>query len=286
MNSFYNIIKIASDTGSCDSIAIGLIAYSNDRYHLSFSDKKIKIVKSLLGEEGNLTHFLEIQLSKWIERLNATFSSNENLLFKEKLIGADYFNYLSRYSNNMIQFSKPYFLSKPINDDDFKNLFKLLIDRDSQQQNLLLPSYIEFETKIRIRLLDKVKDRVHINAPITEKIIPSLYYSFEVDCIGMNGVITAAKSVDFNKSDITIDRNLSHYFQVSALLAKKYNKEREANNFFLIADEPSDMKSKEHHIWEQLQKQPQFLLIPSDESDRVANKIEETKAQKFLELQD
>ena len=100
----------------------------------------------------------------------------------------------------------------------------------------------------------------------------------------MNGVITAAKSIDFNRNENTIDRNISHYFQISTLLAKNYCKDKFDNNFYLIVDEPEITNSKAHQIWTKLKKQKQFELIHSEEAEKVANKIDETKAHKFLDL--
>ena len=101
----------------------------------------------------------------------------------------------------------------------------------------------------------------------------------------MNGVITAAKSIDFEKNEVTIDKNISHYFQISMLLAKNYCKDKSDNNFYLIADQPDLNNSPSHQIWEKLKKQEQFELINSDEVEKVAHKIFETKAQKFLDLE-
>jgi hypothetical protein len=285
MNSFYSIIKIARGQTSHDSIAIGLIAFSNERYEILFSDRKIKIARNLLSDDTDLIDFFENQLTDWIGNLNESLNSSGSLIFKEKTVDADYFDYLSRYSNNLIQFTPPFLLGKSIDSNDFRELFALLIDNEFQVSHKENVYYKDFMERIRIRLIDEVKDKIHVYAKLTDKVIPSLYFPFDMDCIGMNGVITAAKSIDFTRTEFSIDRNLSHYFQVSTLLVRSYNRTKEDNNFFLIADEPDEINSKEHHIWEQLKKQQQFVLINSQESDRVASKIYETKAHKFLKLE-
>lgn len=285
MNSFYNIVKIARGQTSHDSIAIGLIVSSDGRYEILFSDRKIKIARTLLGDDSDLIEFFETQLINWIDSLNKSLVTSESLIFPEKTIGADYFDYLSRYSNNLIQFSTPFLLDKNIDSSDFKKLFSLLIDNEIQIHQEKNVYYEDFTERIRIRLIDEVKDKVHVYARLTEKEIPSLYFPFDMDCIGMNGVITAAKSIDFNRTELSIDRNLSHYFQVSSLIVRSYGKAKVDNNLFLIADEPEAINSKEHQIWEKLKKQQQFVLINSEESGLVTSKINETKAHKFLNLE-
>jgi hypothetical protein len=285
MNSFYSIIKIARGQTSHDSIAIGLIAFLDSRYEILFSDRKIKIARNLVGDDSDLIDFFETQLIRWIASLNKSINDSASLIFPGKTIDENYFDYLNRYSNNLIQFSKPITLGNPIDASGFKKLFSLLIDNEIKTHLEKQIDYEDFTERIRIKLIEEVKEKVHVYAKLTEKEIPSLYFPFEMDCIGMNGVITAAKSIDFNRTDVSIDHNLSHYFQVSSLLVRSYGKAKEDNNFFLIADEPSIVNSKEHQIWEKLKKQQQFILINSEESGLVTSKINETKAHKFLNFE-
>jgi hypothetical protein len=285
MNSFYNVVKIAKGQTAYDSIAIGLIVFSEGRYEIQFSDRKIKIARTLIGEDSDLIEFFEAQLVNWIKSLNVSLDKSSTLIFPEKTIGEDYFDYLSRYSNNLIQFSKPFSLSNPIDNSGFKKLFSLLIDNEIKNYQEKSTSYLDFTERIRTRLIDEVKEKVHVYAKLTEKEIPSLYFPFEMDCIGMNGVITGAKSIDFNQTESSIDRNLSHYFAVSSLIVRNFGKAKEDNNFFLIADEPNAINSKEHKIWEILKKQHEFILVNSAESGQVTTKINETNAHKFLNIE-
>lgn len=285
MNSFYNILKIARDTSSNDSVSIGLLVYSNEKFFLQFSAKKIRIAKSLISDNSDIIDFFQSQMTSRINSLNEAFRLDESKLFPEKNIySASYFDYLNRYSNNLVQFSKSYPLSKTLNQNDFEQLFNLLIGDDFQSTFQEVTKWQEFEYRVKNKLLDQVKDKVHIYARLTEKVIPSLYFTYDLDCIGINGVITAAKSIDFNRNENTIDRNISHYFQISTLLAKNYSKDKSDNNFYLIADEPELTNSKAYQIWTKLKKQKQFEIIHSEEAEKVAYKIYETKAHKFLDL--
>lgn len=285
MNSFYIILKIAGDASSNDSVSIGLLAFSNNNYYLQFSKKKIGIAKNLMSDSSDVIDFIQNQIESRIESLNKAIKSDASKLFPEKNIYSEsYFDYLNRYSNNLIQFSKPYPLSKELSKDNFERLFHLLIGDDYKNSNQEQSKWKEFEYRVKNKLIDHVQDKVHVYAKLTEKVIPSLYFPFELDCIGINGVITAAKSIDFNKNESTIDRNISHYFQISTLLAKNYSTDKLDNNFYLIADEPENTDRKAHQIWTMLKKQKQFELIHSEEADKVADKIFETDARKFLDL--
>ena len=160
MNSFYNILKIARDTSSNDSVSIGLLAFSNDKYYLQFSNKKMRIAKSLISDNSDIIDFFQNQMTSRIESLNAAIKSDDSKLFPENNIySASYFNYLNRYSNNIVQFSKPYSLSKELNHYDFEKLFHLLIGDDFQSSYQEVSKWQEFEYRVKNKLLDQLRIR-------------------------------------------------------------------------------------------------------------------------------
>jgi hypothetical protein len=55
-----------------------------------------------------------------------------------------------------------------------------------------------------------------------------------------------------------------------------------AHQLFLISNEPSDLKSEEHQIWESLLNEDQISLINSEECGKIATLIEERNAGRFL----
>lgn len=285
MDPFYNILKIAGDTSINDSISIGLLVFSGDRYFIRFSSRKTRIAKSLVSDNQEMVDFFQNQITDRIKSLNSTITSKDTQLFPEdNLYTESYFQYLNRYSNNLFQFSEPYALNKKIDQQGFDKLFHLLVGDEVQTQSLEEPNWIEFENRVKTKLLDQVMDQVHVNAKLTDRLIPSLYFSYDIDCIGMNGVITAAKSIDFNKNELVIDKNVSRYFQISTLLSEHFCKDKVDNNFYLIADEPEDSNTKAHQIWTKLMKQKQIEMVSSEEAGKVAEKIYETKAHKFIDL--
>ena len=286
MKSFYNIIKIATNATSGESVAVGLFVYSGNKYFVQFSDNKKKIAKMLMESGSELVDYLSKQITQKTEELNQILSDNKSRLFKTtSLINSNYFNYLNKYSNNVLQFSSSYIIIDKLEEGAFQKLFASLIDsseilttvKDNDQA-------IQFYDRINKNLIEPVKDKVHTNLRLNQSIIPSLYFNYEMDCLGMNGVFIGAKSIDFNSSNYNIDKEVSRYFQVSMLLAKNYQKDKKENNFYIIGDEPNSNSSKNHKIWESINKQKIFKIIHSEESNIIAYKIEETAAHTFLKL--
>jgi hypothetical protein len=137
---------------------------------------------------------------------------------------------------------------------------------------------------VREKLIQRVENKIHTNIVINKKILPSLYFSLNIDCIGKNGSIVSAKSIDFNSSIQTIERNIIGYDIVLAELNKKFANKK--NIAFVIADEPDQKESVNYNIWEALRKKEllKFDIVKSDESESVAEFIEGTNAHKFLDI--
>jgi hypothetical protein len=283
MNSFYNIIKISPNPGSGDTITLGLLVYSNNQYKVRFSKVKEKVIRSLIGKDNSIIKYIIKQIEMKIEELNKRIKENDNNLFDVPILSSNYFNYLSNYSNNILQFSKAHLIDDKITEEKFLKLFKILISPETETIPIKSEVNNDFKNRIQTKLISKVEGKVHTNIKLTEKSIPSLYFNFQLDCVGKNGVITSAKSIDFNLGDKTLDILISHYFQIMVLLTHKYNVQNKKNNFYLIGDEPDILKSKEHEIWEQIQKHKMFNIVHSEEANIVANKIAETNAHLFLD---
>nr|WP_299417469.1 hypothetical protein [uncultured Emticicia sp.] len=112
--------------------------------------------------------------------------------------------------------------------------------------------------------------------------MPSIYFQYELDCIGLNGVLIGAKSISFERSNVILDKDLSHYITLISLLSSTYNKDIKKNNFYLISEEPTVIKSQEHNTWEGAIKNPLFKVIHPNEINIISEKVIETQAHKFL----
>lgn len=286
METYYSIVKIAPNPSAGDSLSIGLLLRDLSGFRLHFSENKKKAAKHLLYENGDVVDFLVKQVEHKIKEINKDLKKHKNELFSiPTLINSDYFSYLHNYSNGILQFSKPAMLDDEVNTEKFMKLFEILVDKLPLEENKSIEiKEQKFIRTIERKLISRVKDQVHTHIKIDNKTIQSMYYQFEIDCIGLNGAFVGAKSLPFTKSPQTLDTQISHYTNLITFLSISRKKEYEKNHFYLIADEPAAINSPEHKIWDSIQKQNLFKVINSEQSDTVAQVIEETKAKKFLEV--
>lgn len=284
MESYYTIIKIAPNNLADDTLSIGLLLHDGKQFLVQFSEEKKTIAKKLLSANPDVVDFVSKQITDKVGEINREESSHP-LFNLNSFITGDYFNYLSNYSNGLLRFSNAIFLNDPMDKNKFQNLFKLLIDRNfSEHVQVFDDTDIVFKQTIEDRLINRVAGKVHTNLTLKTNQLNGLYFNFNMDCIGRNGALIAAKSVSFHKRSETIDKELGHYSTVISLLSFNYPPREGSNRFFIIGDEPSSVSSKEHNIWKQLHKNPTISLIPSERSDEIASVIEEKKATAFLEL--
>lgn len=284
MKSFYSILKLSPNIATEDSVAIGMLLFDGEKFRYYFSDKKKRLANNLLDDKNVNLNFIVNQV---IEKCNSINSDKEELKFFykfDRLSDISYFDYLSNYSNGLIQFSKPKGLYEEINDSAFEKLINFLFKEPIHKSFMIADNEFTLSRNIIERkLINKVDKKVHTHYRFKPEVFPSIYFSYEMDCIGLNGSLIGAKSLSFDKSLQVIDKDISHYFTLISSLTSKYNKSLKDNNFYLISEEPEKVGSKEHKLWESVRYNELISVIHPEESNKVADLIIEKKASKFLD---
>jgi hypothetical protein len=284
MKAFYTIIKIAPNSAVGDTVSIGLLLFQNNKFWLKFSEEKKQISKRLINNNPETVDFVTKKISQQIKKLNGQFIQSEKEFFQ--INNVINFNYLSAYCNGVLQFSNPLLLNDIINPQKFEKLFELLIDNSHQPSKKGKDKISDtlYDAVDRM-LIKKVNRQIHTNINITAKILPSMYFQYEMDCIGMNGTLVGAKLIPFDRTQVSLDKDISHYIALISLLSTHYKKDVTKNHFFVIADEPLSVKSPEHKTFVDIQKNPLFKVVPSTKIAEIAKDIKKSKAKRFLEIE-
>lgn len=284
MKSFYSILKLSPNIATEDSLAIGVLLFDGKKFRTYFSDKKKRLANNLLDDKNLNINFIVNQI---IEKCNTINSDKEELklFYKfDKISEITYFEYLSNYSNGIIQFSKPKLLFEEMNDVAFEKLINFLFKEQIYSNYLVASNELPlYRSIIERKLINKIDKKVHTHYRFKPEVFPSIYFSYEMDCIGLNGSLIGAKSLSFDKTVQSLDKDISHYFTLISSLTSKYNKSLKDNNFYLISEEPEKIGSKEHKLWESVRYNELISVIHPEESNKVADLILENKATKFLE---
>lgn len=285
MKSFYSILKLSPNIATEDSIAIGLLLFDGENFRTYFSASKKRLANKLLDDKNFSLSFIIEQIIEKCEELNKDKKDLQFFYKSERFIDISYFEYLSNYTNGIIQFSKPNVLYNKVDESEFNKLIEFLFNESAWAQ---LPVSSVFDRSIEIiekKLIDIVQNKVHTNYRFTPESFPSIYFNYEMDCIGLNGSLVGAKSLSFDKPIPSLDKNISHYFTLISSLSSKFNKSLKNNNFYLISEEPKAIGSKEHKLWESVKLNEIIKVINPEESGQVVDVIMDKNAAKFLEIE-
>lgn len=286
MKTFYSLIKIRTNQLSDDNVTIGLVLYNEMDFKISFSRNKISVAKSLLKSNSKIVDTIVKEITSSLEKQNNKSKNYSNSFFNlDNRYNSNYFEYLSKYSNGFLSFTSPKYIDSQNSSDSFDKMFKLFVDdkfgheKDNEEKRIIEQTFNE---RIEKNLIQKVKQKVHTNYQFDNNIVPTLFNTFNMDCIGKNGVLIGAKSLSFTNTKDTLHKNVNTYVSVIAHLSTLYNKDIKNNNFFLIADEPK-YNSEEHKIWKQIHDFDSIIkVISSDESEKVAELIIDKQATTFI----
>ena len=282
MKKFYTVIQLAPNKAAGDNVAIGMLLFDGYKLRHYISDKKKSIaLKLLIDKQVDIDFFIK-QITNKCHIINNDIEERNLFNKYDKITDASYISYLSNYSNGLIRFSKPTIFFDDVDDLRFEALIKLFFNESTIKYDKISQSETNVDDIIQSKLIDRVSDKIHTNYRFSPTNFDSIYFPFEMDCIGINGSLIGAKSMSFDKTKTTLDKNLSHYFTLISTLSRKYNKSLKDNKFYLIADEPSDIASEEHNVWESVNKNNLVTIVAPEQSNIIADLVFEKEARKFL----
>ncbi len=267
MKSFYATISVSSMAHQGERFNIGLFISEGENVFFHYSAQKLKIISKLFSKSAlELIRSSLQSIKQSVNEFDNKAESKTELLPVEKdfkHLSASYFEYLSRYNNNLIQFSKPKEIDLKVNKSIFQKLFQKFI---YQNENFVVSDPVESPfTKEYDKFLTSASTYVNTNFQVTRDYISSLITPKKVDMFGKNGSYNLAHSIDFNTKLQTLKHKLDYfmYLALSAELA-----EDKHAKCFVLGEEP-DKNSKNHSIWNNVRDLNEITYVPFDERERI-----------------
>lgn len=272
MKDFYSIIRLSPNPNADDVLSVGLVVFTGGSYFFRTSDRKIRVAKQLYrGTSKNIDWYLDLVRTQ--------------LKNPDENIGESLFEYVSRYSNGVLRFDPPRKLNVSTGETEFNKLFHLLVDDHTmkavieEEKPVRKYSKAEFRNQVRERIINPLKGQVNTKITFPKDHFREVYFSLELDCLGKNGSVYAAKSFDFeNVSASTHDRHIGHYFILASVLNEKIKAKGKENHFFIVADEPTDIGSEVHQQWEAVKKMPLIEVVPLESANIISDTILNARA--------
>src|SRR5690606_32772530 len=106
----------------------------------------------------------------------------DNKILKKSWITESYINYLSRYSNNLIQFSEPKVIDIDFSFENFTKIFEKYIYSFNQvTAEIVVDSILD---KVKRQLYPKIDNRVNLDISLNSTHFENLFIPIEVNFIG------------------------------------------------------------------------------------------------------
>lgn len=206
-----------------------------------------------------------------IERdINNEKGQEEQLFFGQTLksswVNEGYINYLSRYSNNIIQFSIPKVIDVELNDANFKRVFEKYIFKYGGEHDLI--SEVDVYGRVQQELFPKIKDRVNLNRTLTSHDFGNLFTPIEIDFIGINGMPVAGQTID------------AHFVSLTKAIELEGN---QRGKYYVLGREPQHTTDqKNHQLWEHIRDSNFLDFVDVDEVGIVEEYIEKNDVRPFF----
>lgn len=280
MKTIYSILYVTLNASLDEKVSIGVVMSNNNEQYFKFSNNKLLFLKNVLdSEKYNFIRKYLVSIEKNLT--DESYSRNSlfyNKSFRSEWVSEGYIYYLSNYSNNIIQFSKPKSINIDLNEFTFKKVFEKYIFKYDEiiQQN----KDISVLTKVREYLFPKIKNKVNLEITLTASNFDNLFAPIEVDFLGMNSKPLAGQTVDFDKKHYYLENDITRFVSLTKAIELDGNKR---GQYYIIGREPKKKDDKNHLLWEQIRDSNFLDFVDIDDYGIVEEYIESHDVKPFYE---
>ena len=272
MTAYYSIVSIATLPQLDEKFNVGLICVTPENTFFHFSEAKFNIVSKLLTSNGKQ---LALSALQGIDDQINHSKQNKGIFSSSKIdsinaVAEPYLGYLSRYNNNLLQFSNSKELDLKIDYTVFKVLFKKYIFSGEVFEPILKPRSNTFAT-IRNKFRKAAAPYANTNYNVTQKVISDLIAPVKVDIFGKNGAFVAGQSVDFSKSIANLQSEMTSFLYLTDHVLKADKKSKS----FVLGDEPAKKDKENHQLWKNIYNAKIVEFVPTSEFDKIIEFMKE-----------
>ena len=277
MKTFYSIIFVPIKQESKERLAVGLFMRNEKELFFAYSKFKLHIVRELLSKSAYDLVALNLRnIDRSVVQASEDSIAARNGFFGESMdsssyLSDSYFNYLARYSNNLLGFTSPKQIAIQNTKENFHLLFSKLVD-ENHFSDIRLEDEFDIVKKTRSTLRPLIEERVNWDFEITRKHVPGLIFpSVHMDFAGKNELLVSGQAVDFEKKLNFLEYDISkHIVLLDAM--KQLN---ENSKCFVLGKEPNKREHpKNHQIWKNVKDEQRINFVDADEYDRVVEYME------------
>lgn len=270
MKTFFSIIYLPLNSNLQEKISVGLVMSNGEQSIFKVSNPKMQIIKGLIS--SNKFSILKNYFNNIINEIDPKideFKLNIKSEIANNWLNESYFNYLNRYSNNLVIYSEPRNIDSDVTLESFKSIFNKYVFEYDEEINVIKNE--DILSKVRTRLFTKIEDRVNLNVTVSSNDFNELLTPVDVNFIGKNGVVVAGQTIDFVKRMYNLENDLTRY--ISFTKAVDYSCAKKGK-YFLVGQEPNKIENPANHrTWKHVKESHLVEYVDLSETEKIKDYI-------------
>lgn len=260
MKTFYSIISTVLNPYISEKISVAMILSDGEKSLMKVSEKRISFLRNLLSKNDYL---MVKDYLKSVNKILGEIDGKRNTIFNNQdnniIINENYFEYLSVYNHNVINFSNPVIIDLPVNEANLIMIYNKFIEKDinishDKQVNKVIKAKEEFNSKGSAYF--------NLKKRFTKEIYPEITIPVTIDLYGKNERYVIGQFIDF-------ERNINH-IKIDYFDLEQIEKIKPESLKFIISAEPEKNKFvHQHSIWEQLRSDDKYEYVDASEVDKI-----------------
>lgn len=281
MKTLFSILYLPISATLDEKVSIGLIMFNGEQHFFKYSASKLLAVKGLLDSESNIIlktylRTLEKEINNDAENVDELFSLDNPL--KANWINSSYISYLSKYSNNLIQFSEAKTIDIELSNENFKRVFEKYIFQ--YDEVVVAEDSFDVYKKVKTNLYPNIIGKVNVDRLVTPNDFKNLIAPVEVNFIGVNGVPVAGQAINFEKQHYNLENDVTRFVALTKALELDGQKD---GKYFVLGREPKvNHNDKNHLMWKQIRDSDFLEFVDVDDIGIVENYINDKNVTPFF----
>ncbi len=264
METFYSILSVTLRPEIDEKLSVGIVLIGKNKVFFYSSSNKLIALKKLVSQNvyNGIKHSIKL-IEKGFNIKQREYYNPQQVLeldikSKSDVFNYNYIDYLSRYNNNIITFSKPVEINVEYSVELFHNLFQKFVDEEA---------FVKTEKKInpieqfKNIFFPRCKSYFSIEQEITSAMFPKLIMPIKIDLLGKNEEEVFVQSIDMSKTLRSIENGVADLLHVNIALPNSKK--------FILSSEPDKSLEVNHSIWNNIRQYKEFEYVDIKEAERI-----------------
>jgi hypothetical protein len=285
MKTYYSIVRFISNSISNENIALGLIMRSNGKLMYRFSEEKCNLVRKINPRAyKSINYTLHILKNS----LDLSKECNDLLIQQEEIFDLEFLQRLADYEQGILQFDIPQSINKVYSFEQFEEFYTKFIAIAPNKIREILPKNTQFKSFVKSKIYAPLEGKIDVDMTIKREFIPSLYFDYRLDGLGVNGRVYSIKAIDFNspKKPAHIQKEISEYESFNLRVDRfARSKGIEETSFHYLVTSPYSGENLSYHdLYSIISKDSDvnmYKLIDLAHVEDVVQNIIDASAEKF-----